>query len=100
MPPGDRTGVVPAVGAAAAAATVASATARPNPPGAVPYSCPPELLVRVYDAWLGWSRRAGVPLGAYLFWGAEYWLLRARGGDSSYLRAFARVLEEPSTLHA
>src|SRR5258708_1448516 len=29
----------------------------------------------------------------YLFWGAEYGLLRERQGDPSYLRAFARVLE-------
>ena len=27
----------------------------------------------------------------YLFWGAEYWLARERGGDPSYLRAFARA---------
>jgi hypothetical protein len=39
-----------------------------------------------------WSRPAS-PLYAYLFWGAEYWILRERSGDPSYLRAFARLLE-------
>jgi hypothetical protein len=33
-------------------------------------------------------------LWAYLFWGAEYWLLRKQQGDDSYLRAFERVLAE------
>jgi len=33
------------------------------------------------------------PLYAYLFWGAEYWALRARDSDPSYLRAFVRILE-------
>ena len=42
-------------------------------------------------AWAGRSRRRR--LDAYLFWGAEYWLLRQRTGDASYLRAFERVLE-------
>jgi hypothetical protein len=31
---------------------------------------------------------------AYLFWGAEYWLLRERQGDGRYLAAFGRVLAE------
>ena len=34
-----------------------------------------------------------VALDAYLFWGAEYWLLRERQGDPRYLRAFSRVLD-------
>jgi hypothetical protein len=40
-----------------------------------------------------WSN-PGSPLYAYLFWGAEYWVLRDRSGDPSYLQAFARVLDE------
>jgi hypothetical protein len=39
------------------------------------------------------SRSSRSPLSAYLFWGAEYWLRRARDGDPRYLRAFQRVLE-------
>ena len=35
----------------------------------------------------------GDPFYAYLFWGAEYWLLRSQSGDPSYVQAFARVLE-------
>lgn len=38
--------------------------------------------------------RGGTPPWAYLFWGAEYWLLRAQGGDPRYVGAFARVLAE------
>ena len=37
--------------------------------------------------------RQAFVLDAYLFWGAEYWLLRDLRGDPSYLGAFARVLE-------
>jgi hypothetical protein len=40
-----------------------------------------------------WSRQAGRPLEAYLFWGADYWVLRAQTGDPRYLRAFDRILE-------
>ncbi|HUY09788.1 MAG TPA: hypothetical protein VMW80_10150 [Candidatus Dormibacteraeota bacterium] len=42
----------------------------------------------------GAAGRGVVPLEAYLFWGAEYWLLRSSAGDDSYLRAFERILEE------
>jgi hypothetical protein len=34
----------------------------------------------------------GPALEAYLFWGAEYWVLRQQQGDPRYLQAFARVL--------
>jgi hypothetical protein len=61
----------------------------PNPSEGVMYSCTPEQLIHTYNACLSWSQH----LYAYLFWGAEYWLLRARAGDRSYLNAFARVLE-------
>ena len=55
------------------------------------YSCLPEHVITNYNACmrLGDARPYG-----YLFWGAEYWLLRAQGGDRSYLGAFARVLAE------
>jgi hypothetical protein len=53
------------------------------------YSCGPEQMVRTYNACMRWTDG----LYAYLFWGAEYWLARERTGDSSYLRAFARVLD-------
>jgi hypothetical protein len=38
------------------------------------------------------ARDSGTPLDAYLFWGAEYWLLRQHAGDKSYLGAFERIL--------
>ena len=47
-----------------------------------PVACA-ELAAQRHGAWM-----------SYLFWGAEYWLLRDRQGDPSYLRAFARVLDE------
>jgi hypothetical protein len=70
-----------------------TATTPPSPQRRVMYSCPPEQLVRNYNAAIGWSRPAE-PIHAYLFWGAEYWVLRDRCGDPSYLQAFARVLEQ------
>jgi hypothetical protein len=68
-------------------------TTPPNPPGWAMYSCPPERVIDNYNRWLRWARRAACPLEAYLFWGAEYWVLREQSGDPSYLRAFDRVLE-------
>jgi hypothetical protein len=57
------------------------------------YSCPPDLMITNYNRWMRpqWD---GPLLYAYLFWGAEYWVRRLHGGDSSYLDAFARVLED------
>jgi hypothetical protein len=55
-------------------------------------SCPPERLITNYNVCLRQADRLGVALDDYLFWGAEYWLLRDRHGDSRYLSAFARVL--------
>jgi hypothetical protein len=46
-------------------------------------------MLATYNACIGWAR-----LYAFLFWGAEYWLVRQRSGDPSYLRAFARALTE------
>jgi len=55
------------------------------------FSCGPHHLIETYNAAISWSS-ADTPLYAYLFWGAEYWILRARSGDSSYLDALQRVL--------
>ena len=52
-------------------------TTPPNPKLRTMYSCPPDHLVSNYNAAIGWSRRDD-PIYAYLFWGAEYWLLRDR----------------------
>jgi hypothetical protein len=56
------------------------------------YSCLPEDVIKNYNRCLRWSR-PGAGLYAYLFWGAEYWILRKeRDQDPRYLRAFARIL--------
>jgi hypothetical protein len=68
-------------------------TTPPNPTGRAMWSCPPEQLIVNYHACLHWSQPEA-PLYAYLFWGAEYWALRQRSGDPSYLQAFARILAE------
>ena len=67
-------------------------TTPPNPVKQAMYSCMPEHVVTNYNACLGWDGRQA-SLYAYLFWGAEYWMLRNQGLDSSYLQAFARILE-------
>lgn len=68
-------------------------TTPPNPPGRAMYSCPPELVIQNYNDCMDWARQDEAPLWAYLFWGAEYWVLRERSGDSSYVGAFRRILE-------
>lgn len=70
-------------------------TIPPNPPGRVPASCRPEHLIANYNALVRRATRSGAAVEAYLFWGAEYWLLRQQVGDRSYLDAFARVLDTP-----
>ena len=40
---------------------------------------------------MGWFGEH-IPLYAYLFWGAEYWMLRMQSGDPGYLQAFERIL--------
>jgi len=65
-------------------------TTPPNPRGRGMYSCLPERLIENYNECLGWTAGG---LYAYLFWGAEYWVLRQHGGDERYIRAFARILE-------
>lgn len=67
-------------------------TVPPNPQREVMFSCPPEQLISTYNTAIGWSSQP--PLDAYLFWGAEYWVLRDRSGDGSYLQAFARTVEQ------
>jgi hypothetical protein len=68
-------------------------TTPPNPHGQGMYSCLPERLICNYNAWMD-AAGPGTSLYAYLFWGAEYWILRRQAADSSYLGAFARLLEE------
>lgn len=71
-------------------------TVPPDPSGRSAASCPPERVISNYARWQQWSARAGIGLDTYLFWGAEYWVLRRDGGDPSYLDAFARVLGRTS----
>jgi hypothetical protein len=67
-------------------------TVPPDPIGRSAASCPPEQVISNYTRWQGWAAQVGIDLDTYLFWGAEYWVLRRDGGDPSYLYAFARVL--------
>lgn len=69
-----------------------SVTIPPSPEQQGMYSCLPEHLITNYNTCMGWTEQEA-PLYAYLFWGAEYWLLRNQSADSSYLRAFVRILE-------
>jgi hypothetical protein len=64
-----------------------------NPRKQAMYSCLPEHIISNYNTCMGWFGEQ-VPLYAYLFWGAEYWMLRKQSLDSSYLQAFERILEE------
>jgi hypothetical protein len=68
-------------------------TTPPNPHGQGMSSCLPEHVITNYNRWMDWSRQADVALEAYLFWGAEYWVLRELSGDPSYMQAFARILD-------
>jgi Beta-galactosidase len=67
-------------------------TTPPNPDKQGMYSCLPEQIITNYNTCMRWSRPEA-PLYAYLFWGAEYWLLRKQSADASYMQAFARILE-------
>ncbi len=67
-------------------------TTPPNPAGRTMASCPPERVIENYNRCLRLARETGCQLDAYLFWGAEYWLLRQQAGDESYLGAFRRIL--------
>ena len=68
-------------------------TTPPNPDKQGMYSCLPEQLITNYNTCMCWSQQQA-PLYAYLFWGAEYWMLRKQCDDASYLQAFARILEQ------
>jgi beta-galactosidase GanA len=67
-------------------------TTPPNPLNQGMYSCLPEQVILNYNACMRWSGQ----LYAYLFWGAEYWMLRKQAMDSSYLMAFERILASKS----
>jgi hypothetical protein len=69
-----------------------SVTTPPNPTGRTMASCPPDRVIDTYNRCLRLARLSGCTIEAYLFWGAEYWLLRQLCGDSSYLGAFERIL--------
>jgi hypothetical protein len=64
-----------------------------NPPNQGLFSCLPENIIGNYNDCMGWFGEH-LPLYAYLFWGAEYWMLRKQSGDPSYLQAFERILEK------
>ncbi|GHO57301.1 beta-galactosidase [Ktedonobacter robiniae] len=68
-------------------------TAPPSPSRQGMYSCLPEQVIANYNTCIRRSQQEA-PLYAYLFWGAEYWLLREQCADSSYLQAFVRILEQ------
>lgn len=63
-----------------------------NPQNQGMFSCLPEHIISNYNNCMDWFGEQN-PLYAYLFWGAEYWILRKQSGDPSYLQAFARILE-------
>jgi hypothetical protein len=68
-------------------------TTPPNPANQGMYSCLPEHVITNYNTCLSSQTGQINTLYAYLFWGAEYWMLRKQGGDPSYLHAFERILE-------
>ena len=68
-------------------------TTPPSPQNRAMYSCLPEHVIKNYSQCMRWNARTGSVLDAYLFWGAEYWVLRRQQGDPRYLRAFARIAE-------
>jgi hypothetical protein len=69
-----------------------SVTTPPSPGGRAMASCPPERVIENYNRCMVLARESGGVLDAYLFWGAEYWLLRGQEGDGSYLGAFERIM--------
>jgi hypothetical protein len=68
-------------------------TLPPNPGEKAMFSCRPGDAIRNYNAAMAWST-SDAPIEAYLFWGADYWVLRDRTGDPTYLQAIARILAE------
>ena len=67
-------------------------TTPPNAARRAMASCPPERVIENYNRCLVLARESGSSLDAYLFWGAEYWLLRQQTGDASYVDTFRRIL--------
>ena len=61
-------------------------TTPPNPNSRNLFSCAPAQLIGNYNAAMTARPEA------YLFWGAEYWILRKQSGDPSYMEAFERIL--------
>jgi hypothetical protein len=57
------------------------------------FSCRPNDAIRNYNAAMDWSD-PDAPIYAYLFWGADYWILRDRSGDPTYMQTVARILAE------
>ncbi len=55
-------------------------------------SCLPEHIINNYNTCMSWFGEKML-LYAYLFWGAEYWMLRKQSMDPNYLQAFVRILE-------
>ena len=72
-------------------------TVPPSPAGRGMYSCLPEHLIASYNRCVRWSRQNPPGATAYLFWGSEYWVLRARQEDSDYLDVFSRILAGSGT---
>jgi Beta-galactosidase len=70
-----------------------TATIPPNPGAGGMYSCLPEQVIENYNQCMRWQQQEASHLYAYLFWGAEYWVVRDAGGDPRYLHAFAHILE-------
>ena len=68
-------------------------TLPPNPERVSMFSCRPDDVIRNYNAAMEWSEPDGA-IEAYLFWGADYWILRDRSGDPTYLQAVGRILAE------
>jgi hypothetical protein len=69
-------------------------TTPPSPRHRAMYSCLPEHVIENYSQCMRWNAQGGRALEAYLFWGAEYWVLRQQQGDPRYLQAFARIVED------
>lgn len=69
-------------------------TSPPNPEARGMYSCLPEQVIETYSQCMRWARQQPSGLHSYLFWGAEYWVLRQHGGDARYMQAFGRILEQ------
>ena len=61
----------------------------PDPRRGAMFSCTPEAMIETYNDCMTWGE-----FDAYLFWGAEYWLLREQSSDQSYLSAFGRILDK------